>query len=145
LWLRVQGEVMVQRTSREPEGCGWGFIREVMVQRTSREPEGCGWGFIREVMVQWTSRDTSRPQVKWGEQPGLYRHVAPASSTTYSREELCGEPATTVGWQSPGELHSAPLSELVPGRRYYYVFGDEVCSACIPPENPPRNARKPLC
>eukprot|EP00884_Botryococcus_braunii_P013968 jgi/Botrbrau1/22572/Bobra.176_1s0005.1 len=79
----------------------------------------------REMSVQWTSRDRSQPQVRWGWQAGVYSAVSPARSSSYSREDLCGEPATTVGWQPPGLLHSAVLRDLVPGRRYYYSFGDE--------------------
>ena len=52
--------------------------------------------------------------------------VVPASSsTTWTAADLCGAPATTLGFRDPGFVHSAVLSGLVPGARYSYTVGDD--------------------
>lgn len=76
--------------------------------------------------MQWTSKDSVRPRVRWGLQSGTYSNTSTGTTTTYGRDDLCGEPATTVGWHAPGNLHAAVLSDLLPGHRYFYSFGDEV-------------------
>ena len=76
--------------------------------------------------MQWTTKDRQSPQVKWGSRPGKHSNTAAADFDTYTREELCGPPATTIGWYEPGILHHAVMTGLEPGMRYHYVVGDEV-------------------
>lgn len=81
----------------------------------------------REMRVQWTTRDPGNPVVKWGSTSGHYTHTTPASSSSgYTVKEMCGPPANSVGWVDPGTFHSTVLRGLEPGRRYFYVVGDEV-------------------
>jgi len=51
--------------------------------------------------------------------------VVPATSVTYGRGDLCGAPATTVGYRDTGWVNSAVMAGLVPGQRYNYTFGDD--------------------
>jgi len=43
---------------------------------------------------------------------------------TYTADEMCGAPATTVGYRHPGYFHSATITGLTPNTRYYYQVGD---------------------
>ena len=45
------------------------------------------------------------------------------TSKTYGIADLCGAPATTDGWVEPGTLHSALMTGLKPGTRYFYKYG----------------------
>jgi hypothetical protein len=67
------------------------------------------------------------------------QRVEPQKSTTmstsdvqtasYSKGDMCSAPATGVGYHSPGQLHSAVLTGLLPGATYSYVITDQVhCS-----------------
>jgi len=47
-----------------------------------------------------------------------------ATSDTWRVGDLCGAPATTVGWRDPGATHTAVLTGLTPGASYTYSFGD---------------------
>jgi hypothetical protein len=77
--------------------------------------------------VQWVTTNSSAPVVRWGSAPGTYTTTTPATRRiTYTRDQMCGPPATTVGWSDPGVTHVALLTGLVPGGRYYYTVGDEV-------------------
>ncbi|KAK9830188.1 hypothetical protein WJX72_010191 [[Myrmecia] bisecta] len=78
-----------------------------------------------EMVVQWTSKDSQAPLVRWGSSPGKYDHLKKATSLTYTRDEMCGPPASTVGWVEPGLLHRATMTALKPAARYYYIYGDE--------------------
>lgn len=81
----------------------------------------------REMLVQWTTRDVGRPLVKIGTEPGRLDQVLEAyESVTYSREEMCGPPASTVGYVHPGMMHRALLQDLKPDTRYFYQYGAEV-------------------
>ena len=55
----------------------------------------------------------------------MYTVTVPAQHTvTYTRDEMCGAPATTVGFRDPGIFHTAVFSGLSPNQRVYYRFGD---------------------
>ncbi|GMH45633.1 hypothetical protein BSKO_13590 [Bryopsis sp. KO-2023] len=79
-----------------------------------------------EMSVQWSTKSRGNPVVRWGVRSGEYEHQAPAESVTYTREELCGHPAKGRGYINPGMLHKAAMTDLEPGRTYYYIVGDEV-------------------
>lgn len=96
----------------------------------------------REMMAQWTTLNRSIAGVRWGTQPGRYRRSALSEIKTYSREEMCGAPASTIGWLDPGIFHSALMDGLQPSTRYYYTVGDLVSAvlACRSHAGP----KKPL-
>lgn len=78
-----------------------------------------------EIRVMWNgnSEDSSQHEVKWGTQSGIYPFNIQSESSTYSQYDMCGEPATTLGWKDPGKLHEAVLKHLKPGQTYYYIVG----------------------
>ena len=86
----------------------------------------------REMLVQWTTRDVGNPLVHFGKESGKLKHTVKAhDSVTYLREEMCGPPASTVGYVDPGRMHRALLQDLEPDTRFFYTYGDEVsCRKC---------------
>eukprot|EP01111_Echinosteliopsis_oligospora_P008248 TRINITY_DN2377_c0_g1_i1.p1 TRINITY_DN2377_c0_g1~~TRINITY_DN2377_c0_g1_i1.p1 ORF type:complete len:580 (-),score=162.90 TRINITY_DN2377_c0_g1_i1:5-1744(-) len=74
--------------------------------------------------LTWTSLHSSSPSVQWGEKSGQYTEQAQATTNTYTQEDMCGSPASDIGWYNPGLIHSAYLSNLVPNQEYFYVYGD---------------------
>jgi acid phosphatase type 7 len=79
-----------------------------------------------EMLVQWTTRDVGTPVVKYGKTRGEYDYQVPGVTDTYSKEDMCGEPASSSGWIDPGLLHTAAMSGLEPDTQYFYIVGDEV-------------------
>jgi hypothetical protein len=53
-----------------------------------------------------------------------YSRINASSAAPYSRDDLCGAPATTFGYFDPGVRHLARLAGLQPGSWYAYRFGD---------------------
>lgn len=94
-----------------------------------------------DVLVQWTTRLSDRPVVQFApahalassptpfdsdrplDEPGDWKEVQ-ATDSTYAREDMCGPPASTTGYISPGVLHTARMSGLRPGVAYAYRVGD---------------------
>lgn len=92
--------------------------------------------------LMWSSKDIrSGVFASWGTVKGQHPNRAlDVQSGTYGAEDMCAAPATTVGFRSPGAIHSAVLGvQGVPaGARVYYVFGDgdaisEEHSLIVPP------------
>lgn len=79
------------------------------------------------MLVQWSSARSRAPEVRWGTAAGALGRSTAAESVSYGRDDMCGPPATTVGWLEPGLLHRAVLSDLAPDTEYFYYYGDEVC------------------
>ena len=48
------------------------------------------------MLVQWTTHNSSRPEVRWGSKKSVQDRTAPATSSSYSREDMCGGIATSV-------------------------------------------------
>ena len=44
--------------------------------------------------------------------------------STYKASDMCGAPATDIGFRSPGFLHTALLDGLKPNAEYFYQLGD---------------------
>lgn len=74
----------------------------------------------------WSSATTTEPVVKWGIEPGVYGKVETAVTSTIERSEMCGAPASTIGWRDLGLIHTASLAGMstVEGDKLYYIFGD---------------------
>ena len=79
------------------------------------------------MLVQWSSADTRAPEVRWGTAADALSRSTAAESVSYGRGEMCGPPATTVGWLEPGLLHRTLLADLAPDTQYFYYYGDKVC------------------
>lgn len=48
-------------------------------------------------MAQWTTRDFGAPAVRWGAQSGTAQHQNNGSYSTYTKLQLCGAPANSIG------------------------------------------------
>ena len=95
----------------------------------------------RQLLVQFTTRDAQQPVARYGPKAGVPQYLAPAATATYGRADLCGAPATTLGFLDPGLLHTVALSGLEPGQRYYYSVGDAVSHlSCCPAAAAPATA-----
>jgi hypothetical protein len=82
-----------------------------------------------EVAVSWTTRDAGgAPAALWRAAAAgagaPFHEAAAAASTTYTRAEMCGQPANTTGWADPGYTHTAVMAGLAPNTLYSYSFGD---------------------
>ncbi len=86
--------------------------------------------------VQWTTRDFGRPEVAWGTTASALSAHAAGSFLTYTVADMCGAPANTTGFISPGALNYAIMAPLMPSTQYYYRVGDPVCRALTPKPHP---------
>ncbi|GAB2223667.1 hypothetical protein Droror1_Dr00004405 [Drosera rotundifolia] len=78
-----------------------------------------------EMTVTWTSGyniDEAVPFVEWALQ-GFHKARSPAGTLTFTRNSMCGAPASTVGWRDPGFIHTSFLKELWPNSVYKYRLG----------------------
>jgi hypothetical protein len=64
---------------------------------------------ISQMRVSWTSSCPEESAVLWGTDPSDLNARANATSTTYTADDMCGEPAKTMGWWEPHSLHTAVL------------------------------------
>jgi len=79
-----------------------------------------------QMRVDWNSQQNAFPSLNWGDSPAnLTNSILRVMTSTYRVTDMCGPPASTVGWNEPGFLHSALIEGLEPGRQYYYQVGDE--------------------
>eukprot|EP00244_Chara_vulgaris_P002338 TRINITY_DN1408_c0_g1_i6.p1 TRINITY_DN1408_c0_g1~~TRINITY_DN1408_c0_g1_i6.p1 ORF type:complete len:617 (+),score=86.88 TRINITY_DN1408_c0_g1_i6:193-1851(+) len=79
-----------------------------------------------EMRVTWTTRGRGRaPYVRWGMTAGEYTSSCPANTTTYTRTEMCGGPARSIGWVAPGYFHTAVMKGLKVGTNIFYSVGDD--------------------
>lgn len=53
--------------------------------------------------VRWVARNcTGREVVKYGDSPKQLTKTSAASCATFTRDEMCAEPANSTGWFDPG-------------------------------------------
>lgn len=74
----------------------------------------------------WSSATSTQPTVKWGTVSGQYPNIVAASTSQINKEDVCGAPATTIGWRETGLIHTAHLEGMLAlsNERIYYIFGD---------------------
>ena len=78
----------------------------------------------------WVCNNSDAPMVKFGTTPGgpyTFRSGY-VTNTTYEASDMCDTetaPAGRQGWHDPGRLLNTTLENLTPGKRYYYIYGDE--------------------
>ncbi|KAK7309877.1 hypothetical protein RJT34_06963 [Clitoria ternatea] len=73
-----------------------------------------------EMTVTWTSGygiSDAEPFVQWGPKGEDHTHSS-AVTLTFTRDSLCGAPASTVGWRDPGYIHTSYLKDLWPNRMH---------------------------
>eukprot|EP01052_Picozoa_sp_SAG31_P022732 SAG31_NODE_1823_length_7191_cov_9.623519_6_plen_214_part_00 len=72
--------------------------------RLSRTPEP------KQMRVSWTSGSDVSPLVQFGSSPTSLTHTRAATVVPpYTPQEVCGEPARTMGWWDPGFALTAEL------------------------------------
>lgn len=79
-----------------------------------------------EISVTWTSgysESEATPVVKWGNMNGKIEMLSPAETLSFTRADMCGSPARSVGWRDPGYIHTAFLRDLWPNNKYFYKVG----------------------
>lgn len=93
--------------------------------------------------VQWATADATRARVRWSLSPlsssssksndgngksGNGRNSSvfevEGSTSTYTRQQMCGGPAASAGWFEPGSLHRATLRGLPAASRIFYEVFD---------------------
>lgn len=74
-----------------------------------------------QMRVNWNSAQNMFPSLNYGPSAtNLSQSILAVHTTTYASTDLCGAPATTKGWTTPGFLHSALISGLQPNTQYFY-------------------------
>ncbi|KAG0605547.1 hypothetical protein M758_9G067500 [Ceratodon purpureus] len=79
-----------------------------------------------QMTVTWTSGyglGDAVPVVLWGPESNKFQFTAPATTLTFTRKDMCGPPAKTVGWREPGFFHTGSMTGLWPSTKYYYKIG----------------------
>ena len=76
-----------------------------------------------EMQVTWITTNASTPVALWSLEGQPSSKVA-ANTSTYTREQMCGGLAATIGWRDPGLIHTAVMTGLQAGAQYSYAVGD---------------------
>lgn len=78
----------------------------------------------------WSSATSKKPKLSWGVKSGHYTHHVYADTKSYTRESMCGAPATTIGYRDLGLVHTANFDGMLAlsSKKVYYRFGDEATS-----------------
>lgn len=80
-----------------------------------------------EMRVSWSSAvDEPGAMVRWGSAAGSLGTNSTAHSFTYTKDDVCGQPAASCGWWKPPMFHTAVLSPMPAGRVYYSVGSDAI-------------------
>lgn len=78
-------------------------------------------------LITWTTKNCSSPAMRWGSSSGVYGNTVNAERTIgYNKSDLCGAPATTVGYRDVGVFHTAIFHDLIPGQVVSYQYGDNI-------------------
>ncbi|XP_024537154.1 nucleotide pyrophosphatase/phosphodiesterase isoform X1 [Selaginella moellendorffii] len=95
-----------------------------------RLAQGQSWN---EMTVTWTSgyrTSEAIPFVSYEVADHIALHkipsFSPASTLSLSRGDMCGPPASTVGWRDPGQIHTGSMKDLLPNTRYSYRVGHKL-------------------
>jgi len=81
---------------------------------------------LSEMKLSWAIGYESISQyVEWGTRSGNYTNSEYATLSTYTVADMCGPPASTVGWRDPGYLATALMVNLQPNQTYYYRYGSD--------------------
>lgn len=87
-------------------------------------------GVATEMRISWSSLTTDYipgVEIEVAGSKRMTRRSLPASSSiTWSADDMCGPPATTIGFRNPGFVHSVVVTDLSPGEVYSYTVGDSL-------------------
>lgn len=73
-------------------------------------------GNPEEMRVTWNSNSATGAVLRYGLDGDAKVHTITPNTTTYTKDDLCGAPATTQGWHEPGYFHTAIIKGLTPGK-----------------------------
>jgi 3',5'-cyclic AMP phosphodiesterase CpdA len=78
----------------------------------------------------WQQRNAiTGAAVKWrpegAEYGGAGSGTDPASVSSFSKSNMCTEPAKKAGWISPNQIYRGDITNLSPNTRYYYQVGSD--------------------
>jgi hypothetical protein len=90
-------------------------------------PRVVGTGDLNVLNLLWSSANSTAPTLRWGTSPSALTNVVKATTSTISKNSVCGAPSNTTGWHDLGLIHTAQLvgMKAVAGSKLYYVFGDD--------------------
>ncbi|KAH9551242.1 hypothetical protein CY35_09G005100 [Sphagnum magellanicum] len=81
------------------------------------------------ITVTWTSgysQSVAKPIVLWKSEDDTTWTTTPAVTLTFSKADMCGPPASTIGYRDPGFTHTGFLKNLGPDTTYYYKVGHKL-------------------
>lgn len=83
-------------------------------------------GNTNVLKLLWGSATSTEPELRWGTTSGNYVTTVSASTTTFTKLQMCGPPANTTGWRNPGLIHSAEFTGMnaLANQKLFYIFGD---------------------
>eukprot|EP00056_Hartaetosiga_gracilis_P003949 m.69734 g.69734 ORF g.69734 m.69734 type:complete len:564 (-) comp11644_c0_seq1:167-1858(-) len=73
-----------------------------------------------EMRVSWTADNNIDGSLRYGIVGKSDTFSIPSTPTTYTTDDLCGQPATTQGWRNPGYIHTAVIPGLKTGDKVWY-------------------------
>jgi hypothetical protein len=81
--------------------------------------------FSTNLQLVWNSKKSTSPVLFWGLENSSENMVL-ASTDSIDKSELCGNPATSIGWRDVGQIHSAQFTNIFKysGKKIHYKFGD---------------------
>lgn len=74
----------------------------------------------------WSSATSELPLLKWGTKSESYDNFVNATTSQIDQNQMCGAPASTIGWRDLGLIHNAKLNGMIKlaNSVIYYKFGD---------------------
>ncbi len=82
-------------------------------------------GLTTNLQLVWNSKHSTSPVLFWG-LISINENIVMAQTDSIEKSELCGYPATTIGWRDIGQIHLALFANIFKysGEKIYYKFGD---------------------
>jgi hypothetical protein len=94
--------------------------------RNPKEPQFPHWSIGPDpatFRLSWISGHYDDAIVYWGFSNDHLDNIVYAELTSYSRDEMCGAPASGIGWVDPGIIYHALLKQIPPAATISYRFG----------------------
>jgi acid phosphatase type 7 len=85
-----------------------------------------------EMRVMWISGYNGTSTIMYRKEGDEVTLVEIGTSETYTREEMCHEPANLTfashgrGWWDPGFIHTVHIKNLEPNKKYFYKVGNDL-------------------
>ena len=80
-----------------------------------------------EMVVQWTTAQNSTQTLNYGLAADNLNNTIgddDVFTTSYTADDMCGDPANSTGWHDPGFMQSAVVVNLQPNTEYFYQIVD---------------------